>query len=159
LSQASLEVRRGRARLAFCLLLLFLPVQLLAMHWPVPKLPPSVAHVWDKVPHFVLYALFASLLVWYIVAQRRALGQSNARGLPRRLATAFVCVAAYAWIDELTQPWTGRECDVYDWLADVLGAATVIIGAYAWRRYRMSNPLPARAQDWAASPLSLDAVD
>lgn len=159
MSQASIEVRRGRARLAFCLLALFLPVQAMAMHWPLPKLPPRVMHIWDKAPHFLFYAMLASLLVWYIVAQRRAKGASNAEGLARRLLMAFVCVAAYAWIDELTQPFTGRECDVLDWLADILGAATAILGAYLWRRFRYAEVLPATSPDWPASPLSLDAAE
>ena len=159
MSQASLEVRRGRARLAACLLALFLPVQMLAMHWPLPKLPPRLMHIWDKAPHFLFYAMLASLLVWYIVAQRRAKGQSNADGLGRRLLMAFVCVAAYGWIDELTQPWTGRQCDVLDWLADILGAATVIGTAFLWRRYRYANVLPVAPPDWPASPLSLDVAE
>jgi len=106
------------------------------MHWPLPPMPYGLASIWDKVPHFVLYATFASLLVWYVVAQRRARGASNAVGLGRRMLMAFVCVAAYAWLDELTQPWTGRTCDVTDWYADILGAGTVIGAAYVWRRWR-----------------------
>ncbi len=159
LSQASIEVRRSRARLAFCLLALFLPVQVLAMHWPLPKLPPGVAHIWDKAPHFLFYATLTSLLVWYIVAQRRAKGQNNADGLARRLLMAFVCVAAYAWIDELTQPWTGRQCDVQDWFADILGAGLVVISAYVWRRYRYANALPASTAEWSSTSLPLDAAD
>ncbi len=149
------KTRKRRAKIALGLLAAFLPLQILAMHWPVPPLPPNVRHVWDKVPHFCIYATLASLLVWRIVAQRRARGVSNAVGLVRPLATAFVCIAAYAWIDELTQPWTGRECDPYDWLADVCGAATVIVGAYAWRRWRHADTNAA----WMAPSLTLDAAD
>ncbi|MDZ4782889.1 MAG: VanZ family protein [Planctomycetia bacterium] len=136
MSTAPLEQRRSRARLAFALLALFLPLQILAMHWPLPKMPLGAWRIWDKAPHFIVYTVFASLLVWYVVAQRRVLGKSNARGLARSFSMAFVCVASYAWLDELTQPFTGRSCDVYDWLADILGAGLVFVGAYIWRRCR-----------------------
>mgnify|MGYP003887637423 CR=1 FL=1 len=106
------------------------------MHWPLPKMPLGAWRIWDKAPHFIVYTVFASLLVWYVVAQRRVLGKSNARGLARSFSMAFVCVASYAWLDELTQPFTGRSCDVYDWLADILGAGLVFVGAYIWRRCR-----------------------
>ncbi len=149
------ETRKTRAKIALWLLAAFLPLQMLAMHWPVPPLPPQVQHVWDKVPHFFIYAMFASLLVWRIVAQRRARGVSNSVGLARAFLMAFVCVAAYGWVDELTQPWTGRQCDVYDWFADILGAGTVILSAYVWRRWRYANT----EATWLASPLTLDAAD
>ncbi len=151
MTSTRIEQRQARARLATWLFVLFLPLQLLAMHWPAQRFPVRVPHIWDKLPHFAVYAAFASLLVWFIVAQRRARGASNLQGLARRLLTVFICVAAYAWIDELTQPWTGRECDVYDWLADILGAGTVLVAAYAWRRFRNAEVTPVAAADWSAS--------
>lgn len=151
LPQSPFNQSRHRPRLASILLLAFIPLQLAAMHWPLPELPAGIPTIWDKVPHFVFYAVFASLLVWYIVPQRRAQGRSNAEGLARRLVMAFICVAAYAWIDELTQPWTGRTFDIYDWLTDILGAATVLVAAYVWRRMRQVESAPVAATDWSPS--------
>lgn len=71
----------------------------------------------------------------------------------------FVCIAAYAWIDELTQPWTGRTCDVYDWFADILGAATVMIGAYAWRCLRKEQPAELAEGEWTKRPAALESVE
>jgi VanZ family protein len=159
LSTANATTRQKRARLTRWLLVLFLPVQMMFMHWPLPPLPAGIASIWDKVPHFVLYATLSSLLTWYIVAQRRARGESNASGLGRRLLMGFVCIAAYAWIDELTQPWTGRTCDVYDWFADILGAATVMIGAYLWRLLRKDERAPGDRANWIQNPQSLESVE
>jgi VanZ family protein len=32
----------------------------------------------------------------------------------------------YGLIDEITQPLTGRSCDIYDWLADLAGAGMAV---------------------------------
>jgi VanZ family protein len=39
-------------------------------------------------------------------------------------------IAVYGAVDELTQPWAGRFCDLNDWLADIGGGAIGL--ALAW---------------------------
>lgn len=75
----------------------------------------------DAVLHFLLFlppALFASL----------ALGsRSGARGA----AKVLVAFAAWAALDELSQGLTGRDAELGDWVANVLGALTGVLAVQA----------------------------
>ncbi len=63
---------------------------------------------WDKLAHFLAYALLGFLLAW---------------GLGKR-RTAFGLAALYGLLDEFHQRFTpGREVSLGDFLADALGAA------------------------------------
>jgi VanZ family protein len=100
---------------------------LLAFHMPISKqvedqvgLPPNS----DKKIHVVLYAGFGALLSGTL----DACGRRRGRVAPLWVQAALVMIiaAAYGYLDELTQPWTGRRYDVKDFLADVIGAAVGI---------------------------------
>jgi VanZ family protein len=92
----------------------------------------------DKTAHVLAYALLA-FLIW----QFRA-----ARARPIRagfVLKAWGLVAAYATVDELTQPLVGRSADIYDWLADLAGA-TAALAILEWRRRaRTCNDRDVRA--------------
>jgi len=67
----------------------------------------------DKVAHFGAYALLGwlaamTLRVWRVQ-------------IPAILLIVLLGGAAYGGGDEVLQGFTGRETDVYDWVADVLG--------------------------------------
>jgi VanZ family protein len=71
----------------------------------------------DKLQHLLAYlVLAASFVFWFSPAQRRQ----------RRLRTflLLVCVGSlYGVIDEIHQFYVpGRDCNVWDWIADTLGA-------------------------------------
>jgi VanZ family protein len=71
----------------------------------------------DKFQHLLAYlALAASLVFWFSPHQRRL----------RRLRTFLLLVAIsslYGAIDELHQLYVpGRDCNIWDWIADTLGA-------------------------------------
>ena len=96
----------------------------LATHWPViPDLRQF--HTTDKQVHYYCYGLLAAMLAF-------AFGPSlNCRISQRLSRWAFLLAIPplYGALDELTQPWTGRTCEWLDWVADVSGASTAMLGA------------------------------
>jgi VanZ family protein len=75
--------------------------------------PPQSMVASDKSLHFSAYAGLAFLVSWNW-SLRRALGW-------RQRIWIFVVLAAFGAIDEITQIPVGRQCDLFDWTADVLG--------------------------------------
>jgi VanZ family protein len=90
-----------------------------ATHWP--KLPSLDVPGKDKTLHVVAYAILAGLLLNVL-----ARGTWLARGV-KIAAAAVVIVAVAGALDEWTQPYFGRTCDLFDWLADMAGAVGVSI--------------------------------
>jgi VanZ family protein len=86
-------------------------------HLP-PRDVPDLG-VSDKTEHVVG---FAGLGGMFIVTM-------TAMGLPfrKRILATLVVLPLYAAIDEWTQPWFGRSCDIHDWLADCCGTAAAIV--------------------------------
>jgi VanZ family protein len=103
---------------------------------------PLPANVWqaDKIAHFLAYGLLATVTL-------RALRIASLRW--RAIAAVFL-VSLFGATDEIHQHFTpGRSCDVFDWLADTLGAG-LAVGLYVfwptWRRIldiRPRAPKPA----------------
>ncbi|HEX2973615.1 MAG TPA: VanZ family protein [Tepidisphaeraceae bacterium] len=89
---------------------------LLMTHLPKPPaLGPSVG---DKGQHLVGYGLLAAMLfltLWICRPTLRWIG-----------GYVLLTVLVYGLIDEMTQPLTGRSCDIYDWLADLAGAGMAV---------------------------------
>jgi VanZ family protein len=78
----------------------------------------------DKVVHFSVFGLLATLIC------RTGLGWRSA-------VWALVLASAFGATDEWHQSFVpGRSCDVFDWLADTLGAAVAVTGYTGWRSYR-----------------------
>lgn len=130
--------RRGRrGRRARRWLFGFVALLVLLTH-----VPSSLLHVmkeprhWDKVVHFGLYATLAILVL-------RAFGRPRAPAATRwaafaRCAGVLLCVTAFGLLDEATQPFTGRDFDWFDWLADGMGAlGGMICYEVARRRWNM----------------------
>ena len=106
----------GAATLAYACVLVW------ATHHPQPqdllgRNPPS-----DKLLHFIAYAILGALVAATVAAAGRR--------SPRLWIAAAIGVAAFAAIDEITQPlpWFGRAADPVDWLYDALG---IVIGMLA----------------------------
>jgi VanZ family protein len=84
---------------------------------------PHVANG-DKVVHFAVYGLFATLLC--------RLG----RGW-RAAILAVLVASAFGATDEWHQSFVpGRDSDVMDWLADTAGALAAVTVYTAWAAYR-----------------------
>lgn len=82
-------------------------------HVKVERVPgPSVN---DKLVHLLAYGLLAGLLCATLMAH-------GMRPTRAALWTFGLCLA-YGAMDEWTQPWVGRSCELGDWLADAGGAA------------------------------------
>ena len=88
-------------------------------HTPIPKgmLPPQVS---DKTLHFVAYFGLAYLLALWCSTKSPLTG--------KRAVALFLLLLAYGAADELLQLAVNRNADVYDWLADISGAAAGLAG-------------------------------
>ena len=81
----------------------------------IPRTPHVIMSLGtsDKVLHFSAYAGLA-LLVCLYWSLDRTFGVRQALGV-------VLLLSAFGAVDEVTQIPVGRECDRYDWLADVSG--------------------------------------
>ncbi|MBX3394435.1 MAG: VanZ family protein [Phycisphaerae bacterium] len=100
-------------------------------HLPPSKLP-SAGWLNDKVEHLIGYAMLAMATCWRF-------GKSD-RSRIAIMAAVLVGLAAYAAVDELTQPWVGRSCEWGDWLADLGGAAIGLLLGLATGLLRRLSP-------------------
>jgi VanZ family protein len=97
-------------------------------HWPTaPHAPFGYA---DKWMHFSAYGGLALLFSIAMAMRRR---------MTLAISVAIVALlAGYGAFDEVTQPLVGRDCDLFDWFADVtgllIGTSCFWLGSLAWRR-------------------------
>jgi VanZ family protein len=101
---------------------------LVSSHAPAPRLPEI--GVGDKGLHVAGFLVLTGLF-WLTLA-------AHGRRRLARIAFVFPIMPLYAALDELTQPWFGRTCDLGDWLADAVGAACALalaelVGALVFR--------------------------
>lgn len=105
--------------------------------------PPGLlidVHNSDKVLHLTAYAGLALLL---------GLNWALRRGFSWRASVLIIiAVAVFAGLDEVTQIPVGRQCDIYDWIADMLGASAGMAAiALAWAYFRRPAEQPRDAKD------------
>jgi VanZ family protein len=107
-------------------------VLLTATHLPptVSLLLPEEDNL-DKLYHFTAYSILAGFLA---TAWQFASGVLTGR----HLRWVWFAVAIFAALDEITQIPVGRDCDFWDWTADVIGAATGLL-VFAWLRRRITE--------------------
>jgi VanZ family protein len=108
------------------LVLVYLTALVVGTHWPYAAGPPKEDRVFaydEKIVHFLAYFGLA-VLVFGLLA--------NPSGAKAALWLAGL--ALLGGIDELTQPPFGRECDPYDWVADLAGLLLGWLAVVAWRR-------------------------
>jgi len=98
------------------LAVLYLILLLTLTHWPrlgpLPEIPGK-----DKTLHFLAYAIATVL---FLLGYLRTLRFWSI--LP--IMTGLLVLGA---LDEKTQPWVNRSCDIRDWLADAGGILTAIL--------------------------------
>ncbi|TWT45589.1 VanZ like family protein [Phycisphaerae bacterium RAS1] len=107
-------------------------------HLPKLRLETRVPQE-DKIAHALAFALLA-FLFWRC-----------AQSIYGRLSPAFVWIAAatlaaYAALDEYTQPFFNRSGDLRDWLFDVAGAAIALAALEYRRRRKPASPAAAPAR-------------
>lgn len=100
-------------------LALYWLVLFVGTHLPAQKVS-GVATDNDKLVHAAAYAVLTTL---FCIAWRRTGG---APGLWGRLGIAAL-VLTYGAVDELTQPFFGRSCDLVDWIADGAGVTLALM--------------------------------
>ncbi|HEX5471275.1 MAG TPA: VanZ family protein [Lacipirellulaceae bacterium] len=109
------------AKLCQLALVCYFAVLFVGTHLPPNShlLPRSIEH-FDKVCHFTGYTILAGLIATtcQMAAGKLAL---------RHLCWIWLGVAIVAAIDEVTQIPVGRDCDIWDWIADILGAVTGLL--------------------------------
>jgi VanZ family protein len=128
-----------RSAIPLVLLVIYWLIALTSTHWPRPVAPQLMELGLDKIAHFLIYAVLATLLVVAWPAKSVTPARQGWRQSGRYLAV-WTIAAGYGVIDELTQPWFGRHCDIWDWVADASGALTAIL-VCAWfvRRRRQQG--------------------
>ena len=105
-----------------------------ATHLP-PRYVPRLG-IDDKVEHFVAYGMLAGLL-----------GLTLWATFPRRPWLVWVVLLggmAYGAIDEQTQPYFGRTCDLDDWIADVVGTTAGLLPVLLLQRFVRIAPAVSR---------------
>lgn len=81
----------------------------------------------DKVVHFLAFGLLGTVILRALRIRRPWLRALVATGL----------VSCFGATDEIHQYFTpGRSCDLFDWAADTLGAATAAAAYLLWPAYR-----------------------
>ncbi len=110
------------ARYATVLLLLALFV---ATHFPATAIPYRIS-AFDKLAHCLAYLAltFSVLISWDLT-----IGQLR----PQHYFIVWLVGTLYGAFDEVTQIAVGRQCDVRDWMADILG---IVIGLTLFRLLR-----------------------
>lgn len=100
----------------------------------IPQIPPPLGFKWgDKVAHLLEYGVFSFLLFL-------AFYTSGKESLKRHVFLLSVLIGmVYGLSDEIHQKFVpGRNCDIYDFLADGLGIIVVqtVLWLYLKRKER-----------------------
>ena len=109
-------------------------VLMLITLWPtVPSLGLAAGRLpIDKAAHFVLYAVFGVL-----VGITNYFQPLSFRWPATHL---FFALTIFAAIDELSQPFFTRNCDLRDWMADIVGVAFGLLASTAAIRLFRCRP-------------------
>lgn len=118
-------------RLAACLT--YLAIAFTLTHTPSDNLGDIPDYLSDAILHGVGYAILGLLCVWTAATYRRGL-------TPRILFAIYLAILIYAIIDERTQPWVGRGCELSDWVADAVGALIGMAIAISLNRVSAAGP-------------------
>jgi VanZ family protein len=110
--------------------IVFAAVVLVLTHLPPRMLPKFLpGGNFDKVEHFTAYGVMSFLFLMAV------------KDIGRRQTILLVIagILLIGGIDELTQPWAGRSCDIFDWMFDLFGlaAACAIVRLISIRENRL----------------------
>ncbi len=115
-------------------LYLFWPAFLIVAWGELTPNPEAIeALVWDKALHFTAYAGLAGMA-------------ALALKTPRHILWAALALMAVGGALEILQGFTGRDPDIYDELANVLGATTGATAGWALIRLLRPKILPVQAE-------------
>lgn len=119
-------------RLATILLVAYWCLLFTATH--IPKVPGVRIQHADKVFHMVSYAGLAFLLAWAV--------PTMARHKLLNVLLASLLAITYGVVDEYSQIPFGRQADIYDWVADIVGVMVglAIYATARWQIVKRSKP-------------------
>jgi VanZ family protein len=109
-----------RQKITITILSAYWVVLLISTHIPIPKIVYQ-ANVSDKWLHFLAYMNLVFLL-WFSIRH-----DSKVSWRSRLVWLLLLAVCAYGGLDELTQPYFGRTCDLYDFLTNVVAMITGLL--------------------------------
>ena len=118
----------GRQKITIVSLSFYWVLLFVSSHIPIPKLVYQ-ANVSDKLLHFLAYMnLF--FLLWFSV-------NPDGKASWRSWSIWLIITGAFilGGIDELTQPYVGRTCDILDFVADaegILGGLIIFVFLSFW---------------------------
>lgn len=124
------HVSRGWRLTIWCI---YLAIAFAMTHTPAGQIDNLPDYLSDYILHGIGYFILGVLSVWVVLTSRRGL-------TPRLFLAVYLAILIYATIDERTQPWVGRACELSDWIADAVGAligmtiAVVLNRAFAARQ-------------------------
>lgn len=94
----------------------------------VATFPPSPIIATDKLIHYLVFGLIATSILRALPKEMNAV---------KATLIAVILTSAFGASDEIHQGFTpGRSQDIYDWVADTLGAITACIVYLKWKQYR-----------------------
>lgn len=92
---------------------------------PASDAPPFWLLRYDKLTHAIAFGILGALGYFAMRVGHRA-------GLPRAAFVGWLAAAVYGALDEIHQSFVPtRNPDVYDWLADAIGAAVAVLLLWA----------------------------
>jgi VanZ family protein len=101
---------------------------------PTPGFIPS----FDKLAHFCVYGLLATLIFRLIPSESR---------IGRAAWLVILVVSLFGLSDEIHQAYTpGRYVEFADWVADTLGAGVAVFTYWKWDAYRRILEIERRAK-------------
>jgi VanZ family protein len=109
-----------RQKITIAVLVPYWIALLIFAHIPIPQIVYQ-AQVSDKCLHFLAYLILVFLLWFSINPDRKVNWRSRMAWL------IFFAVTACGGLDELSQPYTGRTCDLWDFLANAEGILTGLV--------------------------------
>lgn len=110
----------GRHKITIAVSSLYFITLFVSTHMPIPKIVYK-AEVSDKWLHFLAYMnLF--FLLWFSLSPDK-----KANWLKPAIWLIFLVAIICGGVDEITQPYTGRTCDFWDFTADAKGVSAGLI--------------------------------
>ena len=91
------------------------------------KIEQFIGYDFDKIVHFVMYFIFSLLLM---AGFTRQFSEVKIKSFIFTFSIAVFCGVAI----ELIQPLTGRSCELFDMVANILGIAVGLLSFYPLRR-------------------------
>ena len=110
----------GRQKKTIVVSVLYLITLFVSTHIPIPKIVYK-AEVSDKWLHFLAYMNLFFLLWFSLSPEKKADWRKPAVWL------IFLGVIICGGVDEISQPYTGRTCDFWDFTADAKGVSAGLI--------------------------------